>query len=306
MLAPAAVGVAWMNSAFLAGASATRLQWPSALMVGAITTVGLVVLLVAAGMTWERLRPVSYMALSLFGACLWLALQAAGGFSYFTSRAPSPEARSLHGRSINIIRSDLATAFHRCEETGIPYHCEWRARLARELAEARRELYSPADAASGMMAATFSPGAITYGRYFSSWYIHYALVAFATLCLPILSGCAYVLTQPKASASKPAAPLQAKGDTEAAAEQFFNEYLIRDASADTPTEQIRLAYRLSCASRALPTYRAEEFNLRLAAWLRAKFKAVERENAKGVPVYVGVSLIDDAIGQEGKLVPAAE
>lgn len=306
MLVPAAAGVLWMNSAFLAGASATRLQWPSAVLVGLITTVGLIVLLVAAGMTWTRLRPVSIMALALFGACLWLALQSAGGFSYFTSRPPRPEPRSLRSRPINEIRADLANAHNMCEETGDPYHCGWRPVLSRELVEARRELESPAETVSGgMMSATFSPSALAYGRYFSSWYIHYAFVAFAALCLPILSGCAYVLTQPEATASKPATPLQAKGDTEAAFERWANEYLIRDADKDTPSTEILLAYRISCASRGVPAYRTEEFNLKLAAWLRDKFKSVERENAKGIPVYVGVALIDDAISQEGKLIEAA-
>ena len=86
MLIPAAIGVAAMNSAFLAGSSSMQLQWPSAIVVGIIAALGLCILLVAGGITWKSLPPVSIMAFGLFGLCLWLALQAAGGFSYFTSR----------------------------------------------------------------------------------------------------------------------------------------------------------------------------------------------------------------------------
>jgi hypothetical protein len=98
----------------------------------------------------------------------------------------------------------------------------------------------------------------------------------------------------------PVAPVNGKTDTERAFEAWAAEYLIRDANTDTPTELLRIVYRLACMSKGWPEYNGDAFSRKLASWTRERLKTFERENAKKVPVYVGLTLKDDAITQEAR------
>ena len=335
MLIPAAIGVAAMNSAFLAGSSSMQLQWPSAIVVGIIAALGLCILLVAGGITWKSLPPVSIMAFGLFGLCLWLALQAAGGFSYFTSR-PLPihenplrfdnEPRHIEAidRDISrflsqereyrgerggwvvtngaeiLSRTDQCAAFHHIWEHS---QCEQFRYLQTERKKAAK-LYGETTAGDGLsMGAVFSPGALSFGRYFSAWYIHFALVAFTALCLPILFGCGYALMGGTVPASTPtggALIAAQKSRTEQAFEAWAAENIVRDSNTDTPTELLRLAYRLSCLAKGWPEYNGEAFGRKMASWAKDELKTFERDSSKKIPAYVGITLAESEITKQAR------
>jgi len=61
-----------------------------------------------------------------------------------------------------------------------------------------------------------------------------------------------------------------------------------------------VAVATSGVGKAWPEYNAEAFGRKLASWTREKLKTFERENAKKVPVYVGLSLRSDPITQEAR------
>jgi len=61
-----------------------------------------------------------------------------------------------------------------------------------------------------------------------------------------------------------------------------------------------VAVAASGVGKAWPEYNAEAFGRKLASWTREKLKTFERENAKKVPVYVGLSLRSDPITQEAR------
>jgi hypothetical protein len=333
--AAAATYVAFMNAGFLAGAAAT---WPglaAGIFGGIISALGLSILLVAGGATWQSLRPVSIMAFSLFGLCLWLALSSAGGFSYFTSHPlpvhekPDPrfDAEPRHPATVDRAvrdwrsqereyrgsggwtvvtngdeieaRTQGCRAFHYAWERG---QCDEFAYLQAERKKSAKLYGEPASEDSAGMAAIFSPGALSFGRHFSAWYSHYIFVAWAAVGGAILFGCAYVLTMGPVPAVPVAAPPSsppAKTETERAFENWAGEYLLPDSSVDTPTELLRIAYRLKCLSAGWPEYNAEPFSRKLASWTKENLKTFERETKRG-PAYVGIGLIDDDITRQAR------
>jgi hypothetical protein len=111
-----------------------------------------------------------------------------------------------------------------------------------------------------------------------------------------------MLTGPAVSAgSTPTGTVvSGKTETERAFEAWAAEYLIRDSAVDTPTELLRIAYRLACMAKGWPEYNAEAFGRKLASWAREKLKTFEREGAKKMPAYIGLALKDDAITQEAR------
>jgi hypothetical protein len=331
--AVAATYVAFMNAGFLAGAAAT---WPglaAGIFGGIISALGLSILLVAGGATWKALRPVSIMAFGLFGLCLWLALQAAGGFSYFTShplpihekpdprfdhepRHPATVARAVRDwRSLEreyrgnggwiivtngneiLKRTNDCSAFHYPWEHS---QCDEFLYLQAEQKKSAKFYGEPTSEGETGMAAIFSPGAISFGRHFSAWYSHYIFVAWAAVGGAILFGCAYVLTMPIPAAPTSTPAPAAKSETERAFEAFCAEALVKDSGVDTPTALIFLAYRLTCLAKNWPDYAEDAFNRKLAAWARDKFKTVERVNAKKVPLYIGITLADSEITQQAR------
>jgi hypothetical protein len=111
-------------------------------------------------------------------------------------------------------------------------------------------------------------------------------------------GAAGMVSPVSAPIATPVVP--SKTQTESAFEAWASEYLIRDQNSDTPTELLRLAYRLACLGKGWPEYNGDAFSRKLASWTRERLKTFERDNAKKVPVYVGLTLKDDAITQEAR------
>lgn len=301
--APSALAVvyqAFENASFLAGGAATAYGVAAGLVGGVLSALGLSMLLVTIGITRDSMRPVALMALALFVVCLVISISAMGSFTWISSKPAPPEARGPNHRPINDIRRDLANAGFRCVYEGIPYHCNWRPRLSSELAAAYREDDAPAPTSpethavpgSGVVLTT---AAIRAGNYISAWQSHLVILAFASVGAAIALGTARALVTPPQTVPKVITVTPPKDEAAAAFETWASEYLIRAADSDTPTEKIKLAYRISCASRGRRALRGEDFDTKLAAWMYDKFRAVERGES-----YVGVALIDDAIGQENK------
>jgi hypothetical protein len=97
-----------------------------------------------------------------------------------------------------------------------------------------------------------------------------------------------------------AAPIAAKSQTEQAFEAWASEMLVKDTATDTPTGLLFLAYRLACLAKGWPEYNSEAFGRKLASWARDKFKTVEREGAKKVPVFVGIALVENDITTQAR------
>ncbi len=70
---------------FLAGPAVNWIGRIAGTVGAIVSSFGLSILLVAAGITWKDMRPIAIMSLALFGACLIVALMAAGGFTLFAS-----------------------------------------------------------------------------------------------------------------------------------------------------------------------------------------------------------------------------
>jgi len=106
------------------------------------------------------------------------------------------------------------------------------------------------------------------------------------------------LTSPALASHSPL--IATKTETERAFEAWAAGNLMKDTSVDEPAALLFLAYRLSCLAKNWPEYNSEAFGRKLTAWARDKFKTVERENAKKVPVFVGVTLVDDEITRQAR------
>jgi hypothetical protein len=334
MLLPSAGYVALTEIGFLAGPS-ELMGWPGAVIVGIASTVGLVVLLVTAGITWDALRPVSIASVVLFALCALLALESAGGFAYVASHPlpahekPDPrfdaeprhpatveraimEWRSLEreyrGKNGWIVVTDGAeilartngcTAFHYAWEHS---QCEEFLYLQAERKKSAKVYGETTSEELTGMAAIFSPGALSFGRHYASWHIHLAAVLFAALCLPILFGVSYALTMgPVPVAPAAAAAPVVKSPTEHAFEAFCEEYVTKDSSTVTPSPLLYLAYRLKCAKETWPQYPDDAaFGRKMRAWALARHKSVEIDSGKGRMVYTGIGLKDDDLTRQAR------
>jgi hypothetical protein len=250
------------------------------------------------------------MALAMFGLCLAISLSAVGSFAWITSQAVPWKPHDPNHRPLNEIRRDLANAANRCVYEGLAYHCDWQGRFSRELAEAHREDETPPTEpaeehtipGSGVV---LTDSEIRVGHYFSATWSHLVIVAFASFGFAVTLASGYALTRPIVLTGSTSTPTPSTGAGKSPTEQAFNsfcaEYLLRDSSVDTPSELIRIAYRMLCLSKNFPEYNAEAFSKKLASWTREHLKTFEREGgAKKPAAYIGLALKDDAITQEAR------
>ena len=229
--AAAAVYVAFMNVGFLAGGAATPLGQAAGTVGGIVSAAGLSMLLVAIGICWKDMRPVALMASGLFGLCLVIALSAMGSFTWVSSQPmravekQSPrfdreprrlatvesaihdflsEPREYEGNGTWIIvapgreileRTSGCKAFHFAWER---HACErWldlqAERLAREKVDGKGGKQDDMTVPGSGVILTAQ--AIRVGNYLSAWWSHLIIVAFASVGLAIVFGCAHELTK---------------------------------------------------------------------------------------------------------------
>jgi hypothetical protein len=245
-------------------------------------------MLVAAGITFKELRPVSIMALAMFIACLALSLMASGGFAYFsTQKIPVFEAvsqflnepRQPDGVKQAIERwhtakreyedprrenwmivtngDEILARTKNCEKPHLSFErseCdEWTYLQAEKQASAKT--YGGKAEAADPIAAIFSPSAMTFGRHFSAWASHALIVAVTAIFGTIVFGCAYVLTKGQpvpATAPLPgivtAPTAPPQQDEIEQAFSIWKERLLWDATLNTRAQELYNDFRAYCRS----------------------------------------------------------
>ena len=221
--------VAFMNVGFLAGSAANWLGQPGAWVGGIAAALGLSILLVAVGITRKEMPLIALFALVLFVACLAVSLSAMGSFAWISSQPvrfvekPAPrfdreprklatverdigdfqtdmrEYRGNHGRTITTNGREILDRTNECQT----FHFAWE----RNACDRWQDLQAERIAASGKPDSRDSltvPGsgviitaeAVRFGHYVSAWWSHLIVIAFASVGLAIVFGCAYVLNAP--------------------------------------------------------------------------------------------------------------
>ena len=332
----AVICVAFWDAGFLSGMMPSPLGQVAGVVGGILAALGLAMLLVAGGITRKDLPIVAVMAFGLFAVCLWISFSAAGGFAFISTQplhavaklvpqfANEPRQLAAVDRAIQRFRVEprkywvgnhwyLATGDEilsntgRCQSRRMAWEstqCEEWDYLQREKAERLRIDGTGVDVGSGFDPAEFmSPGMINFNRYYSSGLAHLVIVLFAMAGGAIVSGCAYVLTMPPVG-MVPVAPPQIgplKTPTEQAFENFASEYILKDASIDSPSALLYLCYQLKCAKEGWPQYDGPDaFGRKLKPWVLAKHNSVETEKTKGRMVYTGVNLKSDSISDQAR------
>ena len=230
--AAAAVYVAFMNVGFLAGGAATPLGQAAGTVGGIVSAAGLSMLLVAIGICWKDMRPVALMASGLFGLCLVIALSAMGSFTWVSSqpmRAVEKQSPRFdrEPRRLATVESDIHDFLSEPREydgngTWIivapgreilertsgckAFHFAWERHACERWLDLQAEKSASDRAGSkgGKQDDVTVPGsgviltaqAIRVGNYLSAWWSHLIIIAFASVGLAIVFGCAYVLTMP--------------------------------------------------------------------------------------------------------------
>lgn len=328
--------VAFWDAGFLSGMMPSPLGQGAGIVGGILAAFGLATLLVAGGITYRELPIVSVMAFVLFAVCFWISLSAACGFAFVSTQplraiaqavqqfAAEPRQRTAIERAIQRFRIEpreywggdrwyhatgdqILSNTGRCQNRRFVWEstqCEEWDYLQRERTERQRIDGAGSSAASGFDPAEFmSPGMINFNRYYSSGLAHLVIVLFAMAGGAIVSGCAYVLTMPPVGMA-PVAPPQIgplKTPTEQAFENFASEYILKDASIDSPSALLYLCYQLKCAKEGWPQYDGPDaFGRKLKPWVLAKHNSVETEKTKGRMVYTGVNLKSDSISDQAR------
>jgi hypothetical protein len=231
--AGAAAYVAFMNVGFLAGGAATPLGQAAGTVGGIVAAAGLSMLIVAIGICWKDMRPVALMAAGLFGLCLVIALSAMGSFTWVSSQpmravekaAPQfdrePRRLATIDRDISdfrgrerkyyvepgrfvyvdgdtiLAKTSQCTSFKYAWERGA---CERWDDLQAEKAASEKIDGGGRGSRSDNITVPGSGVIITaqaqrFGHYMSAWWSHLIIVAFASVGLAIVFGCAHELTK---------------------------------------------------------------------------------------------------------------
>jgi hypothetical protein len=242
--AGAAAYVAFMNVGFLAGGAATPLGQAAGTVGGIVAAAGLSMLIVAIGICWKDMRPVALMAAGLFGLCLVIALSAMGSFTWVSSQPmraiekPAPrfdreprrlttienairnflsEPREYQGKGDWTIVAPGLEILERTSDCQ-SFHFAWESHACErwhdlQAEKAAREKIDGGGRGAGSDEITI-PGsgviitaqAMKIGHYMSAWWSHLIIVAFASVGLAIVFGCAHELTKvPVPGAPTPAA-----------------------------------------------------------------------------------------------------
>lgn len=333
--AAAAIYVAFMNVGFLAKSAATPIGQAAGVAGGIVAAAGLSILLVAFGICWKDMRPVAIMALGLFGLCLIIALSAMGSFTWVSSQ-PMRAVEKAHPRfdreprrsvtverDINRFQSEpreyqgngtwiiVAPGREILERTSNcqAFHFQWEKNACERWDDLQAELGAArgkpdrsenhGDFTVPGSGVILTAGAVRFGNYFSAWWSHLIIVAFASVGLVIVFGCAHELTKVPTVPGL-AVPPHATGTPDNLIQKTFDswaEACLQPAAGVTVSADLLYRHHRAFADWTKGRAHAgvETFGAAMSAPLR-KFGAVRTEIGKSRDTgYTGLEIRTDGL-----------